>query len=126
MSVTEIIYLVVYAVTLLIGTICSLIGFINAHKAKKQAKTAEEIEAANKLIDEKAKELIAAAETFYKSLDAVLKSTENTTAGTYKKESVMAKLQAYCTSLGQTFDEEYWSKRIDDIVSLTKQVNVKS
>lgn len=126
MDVVQIIQIVVYCITFLAGVVCSIIGFVRAAKAKKAATTAEEAEEANKLMEEKAKELIAQAETFFSSLDAVLKSTEGTTAGVYKKESVMAQLQTYCTSIGQTFDAEYWSKKIDDIVALTKQVNVST
>lgn len=125
MDVVQIIQLVVYSVIFLAGVVCSIIGFVNAYKAKKKATTIEEQAEAEKLMEEKAKELIANAETFFKNLDNVLKATEGTSAGAYKKESVMSQLQTYCTSLGLTFNSEYWSKKVDDLVALTKQVNTK-
>lgn len=40
----------------------------------------------------------------------------------------MAKLQSYAISKGYSdiFDPEYWSKAIDDIVALTRNVNARA
>ena len=101
------------------------IGFIKAHKAKKAAKTTEEKAAANQQMLDEANKLICEAESFYKTLDTVLKSTEGTTAGAFKKESVMTKLESFAIKIGFAFDKEYWSNKIDEIVKLTKNVNGK-
>ena len=125
MNVVEIIKLTAFCVTFAAGLISSIIGFVKAAKAKKAAKTAQESEAAQQKMIDEANNLIASAETFYKSLDTILKQTEGTGAGVYKKESVMVKLQAYANTLGIKFDAEYWSKKVDEIVKLTKEVNSK-
>lgn len=125
MEVVEIIKIVAFCVIFVAGVISSIIGFVKAAKAKKAAKTAQESEAAQQKMIDEANKLIAYAETFYKSLDTILKQTEGTGAGAYKKESVMVKLQAFANTLGITFDAEYWSKKVDEIVKLTKEVNAK-
>lgn len=124
MSVSTILDIVYLVVVFLVGAIPAIIGFIKAAKNKKKATTAEEKEAANKDMLNQANNLIVAAEDFYKSLDAVLKSNGQS-AGAYKKESVMNKLQAYATEKGYVFNAEYWSAKIDEIVKLTKEVNAK-
>lgn len=126
MSLYQILQIVGYSVTFAVGAITTIIGFVKAAKNKKLAKSeAEAAEAKQKMLDT-ASTLIKEAETFYKSLDTVLKNTEGTTAGAYKKESVMTKLKAFAMTIGFNFDEEYWSNKIDEIVKLTKDVNGKN
>lgn len=125
MDVMQILQIVGYSVTFLVGLITSIVGFVKAAKAKKKAQTAEASEAAQQKMIDEANKLIESAETFYKSLDNVLRQTEGTTAGVYKKESVMVKLQSYAASLGITFDADYWSSKIDELVRFTKNVNSK-
>lgn len=124
MTVSEILYIVYIVLAFIVGIIPAIIGFIKAAKEKKNAKTAEESEAAQKDMLTQANSLIVAAEDFYGALDAVLKSNGQS-AGAYKKESVMNKLQAYATEKGYVFNAEYWSTKIDEIVKLTKEVNAK-
>ena len=126
MDVMQIIQIAGWAVTFLIGVITSVVGFVKAAKAKKDAKTAQESEAAQQQMIDEANRLIESAETFYKSLDSVLRKTDGTTAGIYKKESVMSKLAIFAQSLGIKFDTEYWSAKIDEIVKMTKTVNNNS
>lgn len=68
-------------------------------------------------------ELITTAETLYADVSSLLKK-EGKSAGAVKKDSVMSKLQAYAIEHGYTFDAEYWSKKIDEIVDMTKKVNI--
>lgn len=125
MSVTEIIEIAAYSVTFIAGVVTSVIGFVKAHKNKKKAITAEEESAANQLMLDEANALIEEAEKYFKSLDTILKKTDGTSAGVYKKENVMTKLQAFAATKGIKFDAEYWSSKIDEIVALTKKVNGK-
>ena len=124
MSISDILYIVFIGVYFLFTSISTIIGFIKSHKAKKKATTLEQKEAAKEDMEEQAKKLISSAEEFYKSLDVVLKSNGES-AGPYKKESVMSKLQSYANEKGYNFDVEYWSDKIDKIVKLTKEVNAK-
>ena len=123
MSIDRVLYIVYCCCGILVCLIPAVVGFIRAAINKKKAKTAEEKAEAEKLMAEKANELIESAETFYKNLDSVLKQTTGESAGPLKKDSVMAKLQAFALSKGITFDAEYWSSKIDEIVKLTKAVN---
>lgn len=67
--------------------------------------------------------LIANAEALYADVANLLKR-EGKSAGIVKKDSVMSKLQAYALEHGHTFDAEYWDKKVDEIVELTRKVNV--
>lgn len=67
--------------------------------------------------------LIADTEMLYADVANLLKR-EGKSAGIVKKDSVMSKLQAYALEHGYTFDAEYWNKKIDEIVELTRKVNV--
>lgn len=125
MSVYEICQICGWSLTFIVGAVTSIIGFVKAAKNKKKATTAEEENVANQMMLDEANQLIEEAETFFKSLDTVLKKTEGTTAGEYKKENVMTKLQAFAATKGITFDAEYWSTKIDEIVAMTKKVNSK-
>lgn len=66
--------------------------------------------------------LIANAEALYADVANLLKR-EGKSAGIVKKDSVMSKLQAYALERGYTFDVEYWDKKVDEIVELTRKVN---
>lgn len=67
--------------------------------------------------------LIANAENLYADVTTQLK-TQGKSAGIVKKDSVMSKLQAYALSQGYVFDNDFWSIKIDELVALTKSVNV--
>lgn len=67
--------------------------------------------------------LIVNAETLYADVANLLKR-EGKSAGIVKKDSVMSKLQAYALEHGHTFDADYWDKKVDEIVELTRKVNV--
>lgn len=67
--------------------------------------------------------MIANAETLYSDVSSILKK-EGKSAGAVKKDSVMSKLQAYAIEHGYEFDAEYWDKKVDEIVDMTKKVNV--
>lgn len=120
-DILQIIYIVVGFLT---GAIPAIIGFVKAAKNKKAAKNAEEKALAEKDMITQANGFISNAETFYKSLDTLLKK-QGESAGPYKKESVMNQLQAYASEKGITFDKEYWSEKVDSLVKFTKEVNAK-
>lgn len=124
MGIKDILQIIYIVAAFIVGAVPAVIAFCQAAKARKNAKTEEEAnEASNKML-EKANELIVQAETFYKGLDSALKA-QGESAGAYKKESVMAKLQAYATEISAQFDVTYWSEKVDQIVALTKSVNTK-
>lgn len=102
----------------------ALIGFINARKAAKAAKTAAEKEAAENDMINQMNGLINSAEQIFKQVDVVLKQSGDT-AGPLKKDSVLSKLMAYAVSKGYQFDNEYWSTKIDEAVAFTRTVNAK-
>lgn len=123
-SIIAIIGAVVSAVFVTI--IPSIITIIKKAKEAKEAKTEAERQAIYNEMYTEANKLIAAAEETYKQVDSLLKQQSGTGAGAVKKDSVMSKLQSYCTEKGLTFDSEYWSEKIDEIVAMTKTVNAKS
>lgn len=124
MSISEILNIIYIVAAFLVGLVPSVIGFVKAAKAKLKAKTTEESKAAETDMTLQAESLIIAAENFYKALDIALKANGES-AGPYKKESVLVKLQNYATEKGYKFDLSYWSGKIDEIVKLTKSVNIK-
>lgn len=69
------------------------------------------------------KTLITNAEMLYADVSTLLKK-EGKSAGAVKKDSVMSKLQAYALEHGYEFDAEYWSKKVDEYVEMTRKVNV--
>lgn len=139
MSNIETILKVVYAVASAIGVAIPLVIALVANIKKKiklnkqLANTTDEAEKA-KLEAAKAAAttemldvcdtLIAKAEELYADVSTLLKR-ENKSASAVKKDSVMSKLQAYALEHNYTFDAEYWDKKIDEKVEMTKKVNAK-
>lgn len=116
-------------VSIVLGALCSTIiptaiALAKAVKAKRQAKSEAERQAADNAMLQEVNNLIASAEALYKAVDTSLKS-QGQTAGPLKKKTVMADLQSYALKHGYVFDEEYWSGKIDEIVQLTRDVNAK-
>ena len=109
------------ALVTLIPTVIALIGTV---KSRAKAKTAAAKAAAEADMKAQAETLIAAAEVAYKKVDGILKA-QGSSAGAAKKESVLTKLQAYAIDKKYEFDAAAWGEKIDAIVALTKQVNVK-
>lgn len=103
----------------------SIVLLVKKWKEAKKAKTeAEKQSAINEMLGI-ANSLVLSAEETYKNVDNVLKGQGQSGSGAVKKDSVMTKLQAACIEKGVEFDEEYWSKKIDELVELTRNVNVK-
>lgn len=130
MQLREIIMLVVYAVILL-GTIVSFVtALVKSIKKYKTAKTLAEQEAAINDMKSAAQEFISDAEKLYENYTKQLVGTgvavtTSVKSGELKKKSVMSDLSQYAQGKGYVFDAEYWSKVIDDLVSMTKNVNAK-
>lgn len=106
------------------STIPFIIALYKALKARKVAKSEAEAQAANNDLLNIVNMFIANAEETYKNVDNILKQS-GSSAGAVKKDTVMTKLQAYALDKGYEFDIAYWSNKVDEIVTLTKQVNAK-
>lgn len=120
---------VVVAIPLVIALIANIKSKIKIHK--QLANTTDEaekakLEAANSAATTDmlnvCNELIMKAETLYSNMSSLLKK-EGKSMGAVKKDTVMSKLQAYAIERGYEFDVEYWDKKIDEIVDMTKKVN---
>lgn len=103
----------------LIPTIIALVKYVKSYKAAKTE--TEKLELYDKM-STLANDFISEAEKAYMSIDETLKGNNG---GAVKKQNVMSKLRDFCASNGVAFDEQYWSEKIDSLVSLTKNVNVK-
>lgn len=134
------IFNIVYAVGgFLVAAVPSVAMIIKAVKAKinarKQMQAAEseaekaklEAESAQATVDmtNAAAELIENAENLYDDVAEALKA-QGKSAGPVKKDSVMSKLQAYALTKGYGFDEQYWSDKVDALVTMTKNVNKRA
>ena len=115
---------IVVVSTIITTGIPAVIAFINAVKARKNAETESAREKANADLLATAKDLIASAEVMFDGFDKMMKS-QGSSAGTLKKDNVMAKLQAYASQKGYEFDTTTWSENIDQLVAFTKSVNAK-
>ena len=134
MQITEIISTAAAAVGFLVtvlSIILSVLKLRDARKQIKEAKTEEEkaaakaaIAQANADLSDKATQLVDDAERLWKTYDSTLKAS-GLKSGPLKKDSVMNKLQAYAIEKNYTFDSTVWSEKVDNIVKLTKNVNVK-
>lgn len=122
--ILQILYVVIPCVITIVGLI---IGLVKAIKKYKAAKTAAEREAAMGDIARAATVFVAEVENLFKGSSTKLKADGINTSA-IKKDSAMAKLQSYAISKGYSdiFDPEYWSKAIDDIVALTRNVNARA
>lgn len=119
MQILNIIYIVVAAFALLIGTI---IPFILKMRAFGKVKTeAERDKLLNDMLSQ-AQAFIADAEEQYAAIDVFMKQN-GSSCSAMKKDSVLAKLQTLAINLGVKFDTEFWSQKIDELVSFTKKVN---
>lgn len=133
--ILKVVYVVASAIAVAIPLIIALIANIKKKiKIGKQlANTIDEaekakLEAANaaatiEMLDV-CDTLISKAEELYSDVSTLLKR-ENKSAGAVKKDSLMSKLQAYALEHGYNFDAEYWDKKIDEKVEMTKKVNAK-
>lgn len=123
MTWLNIVYIILGILATLVSTVLPLIfKFVKAIKAVKEAKTEAEAEKAYNDMLAQAQSLIQAAETAFEGFDKVMKS-QGSSAGAMKKDNVVSKLQAYALSRGYTYDAEFWSTKIDEIVKFTREVN---
>ena len=114
----------------LVGEICRALIADEERRRAEAAKTEAEQEAALNNMTSAAQGFIADAEKLYEDYTKQLIGTgtpvtTSVKSGALKKDSVMAKLSQYALEKGYVFDSEYWSKAIDELVALTKNVNVK-
>lgn len=105
----------------------SKVAITEANEDKLAAKEAE-LKAAQMLdMTNKANEIIEKLEQEFATQNAILKQADNSlTLGPIKKECALATLSEFATDIGAKFDREYWSKAIDDIVKLTRNVNSRA
>ena len=117
---------IIYVVCgILLTGIPAIIKIVYSGKKLRQAKTNEEKQAAIADMEEQVKVFIEAAEIAYKDLNDVLKA-KGSSAGPVKLDSVLMKLQSFANEKGYDFDAEFWIKKINSLVALTKSVNVKN
>ena len=133
-TILKVVYAVVSAVAVSVPFVIALYSTIKS-KSKIRAQLANATDEAEKAKLEAANsaamtdmlnacnELIMNAETLYSDISLLLKK-EGKSAGAVKKDSVMSKLQAYAIERGYEFDAEYWDKKVNEIVGMTKTVNV--
>ena len=121
--ILQILYVVIPCVIAIIGLV---VGLITAVKKYKNAKTTAEKTAAINDIASAANDIVAEVENLFKGSSTKLKADGINTSA-IKKDSAMAKLQSYAISKGYSdiFDPEYWSKAVDNIVALTRNVNAR-
>lgn len=110
---------IIPSVAAIIGLI---IGLVKSIKKYKKAKTDAEKLAAKNEIAEAAKGIVSEVEGVFNNSTSTLKSFGVNT-GALKKDSAMAKLQSFALSRNYSFDSEYWSQYVDNLVELTKSVN---
>ena len=116
----------VIVLTFLVGTFIPwAVALKNAHKKRKNATTESERVQADAELQTLAKELIVRAEQEFKDYNNFLKA-RGQSAGSVKKESVLTNLKAYAIEKGYTFIDEDWDKKIDELVTFTRNVNAKS
>lgn len=95
---------------LLVATVTFLVKFIKAAKTKNYAE-------AQKLLKDGASTTVAFVEQLKTKTGGVLD-------GTIKKSVAMSEMKAFCAEHNIKFDEQAVSDLIEEIVSLTKSVNV--
>lgn len=124
---TETILMIVSTIAsfIFVTLIPSVIVMVKKWKEAKNAKTEAEKQAIYNDLLNQVNGLISNAESTYKEIDTILKSQTGKGSGAVKKEYVMTKLQSYCIEKKVDFDSDYWDKKIDEIVKLTKTVNSK-
>jgi hypothetical protein len=114
LSVADILYIIVTAVSIVFGVISFL-------KARKNAKNSnEEFLFQENLLQE----IINAMETCEKTLSP-LKNALGTSISSMKLDNVIQKVQNYCLSNGRAFDKEKVEKLINDLIGFSKIVNYK-
>ena len=132
----EIFKTILMFIPLVCGAITAIVTFVLSWKARRKAKAeaaaakteAEKAQAeaaikeAELAMEQAAKTFISDAEITYKTVDELLKA-RGQSAGSLKKETVLAKLRTYAIENGIALDVETWSKKIDDLVKFTKEVN---
>lgn len=107
----------------IITAIPMIVAIISKCKKLKTAKSNEEQTSAVNDIVEKAKQLIILAENTYAEVDTALKVNKLGSAGVFKKESVLSKLESYSATKGYSFTTEELSNVIEDLVSFSNTVN---
>lgn len=110
---------------LLVTLIPTVIGLVKKWKDANAAKTDAEKQAIYNDMLNQVNSLVANAETTFAALDESLKSKGKSGCGALKKDIVMNKLQTYALTKGIEFDADFWGKKIDELVTVTKTVNAK-
>lgn len=101
----------------------TVVVMINRIKAARAAKSEAERQAALNDLRLLAQGFVVDAENLWKNVDPILKQN-GISFGANKKDCVMTKILRACMERKIDFDEEYWSKEVDDLVAVTRQVNV--
>lgn len=104
------------------GVVPPLAGFIIAWRKKVKATSEAEKNAAENAMNGFLDQVIPEVEELYADVNAVLKA-RGLTAGNVKKDTALTRLHAFAIEHGFSFNEEQWSKAIDEKVAMTHKVN---
>ena len=135
----ETLKIILSLIPLVLGALTAVATFILSWKARKKANQAvalakteaekaqaeADLKAAELAMEQAAKTFISDAEIMYKTVDELLKA-RGQSAGSLKKETVLAKLRTYAIEKGYSLDVAVWSDKIDELVKFTKEVNAKN
>lgn len=123
MNKIDMILTIVYIIAGALATgIPAVINYFKSRKKLKEAQSEEAKTAAREDMNSQMKIFVQAAEIAFKDINATLKA-KGSSAGPIKHDSVMLKLQNYATEKGYTFDADYWSNQIKELVAITRNVN---
>lgn len=123
MTWLNILYVILGIIATFITTVLPIfLKLIKSIKAYRAAKTEAEAERAYNDMLAHAQEFIEAAEVAFEGYDKVMKA-QGSSAGAMKKKDVTSALQVYALSHGYEYDAEFWSAKIDEIVTFTREVN---
>lgn len=116
MDIKDIIYLVIAGVIFIITVISTIVTFLKKKKSGeiRTETISEDYTEFSKLFKtnlEKVIGYVIGAEKFYNSITTGK-------VGDYKLENVLQKIQVDCMSKGETFDKDYWTEIVNNIVAV--------
>lgn len=114
--------IILTVISIIVALVCEGIPMFFAlrNKGKKLADAKTTAEKADILADmcEDCQRFIVEAEQRYSTVKSA-----GINAGAFKKDFVISRMQMIAAGLGIDFDFDYWNRKIDELVALTKKVN---
>lgn len=115
-------YIVLVLIPAVAAIIPSVIWLIKKVRQLIVAPADEKQDIVNEIYDNCVKYVVA-AEQAYSLLNASLKM-QNESAGKTKLSYVLDKIKIDCLDKGVTYDESYWTNKVNNLVEMSKTVNV--